>query len=86
MLKEEIIKKFIQVFASIPQEQQDALAIELAKMIPADENADVDWNVSWGYNLSKEEVGVSVWLKIVPAIQSKQIMPVIDFLNQCTLY
>jgi hypothetical protein len=45
MLKEEIIKKFAQVFASIPQEQQNALAIELAKMIPADENADADWKI-----------------------------------------
>ena len=48
MLKEEIIKKFTEVLASIPQEQQEALASELAKMIPASSEADVDWGVGWG--------------------------------------
>jgi len=70
MLKETIIKKFRQILASVPAEQQNALAVELAKMIPTDESADVDWSVGWGYDTSKDEIGVGISLKIVPATQS----------------
>jgi hypothetical protein len=71
MLKETIIAKFTQVLAAIPQAQQDALAVELAKMIPATPDADVDWSVSWGYYMEKDEVGVTISLKIVPARESE---------------
>jgi hypothetical protein len=81
MLKENIIKKFTQVFASTPQEQQNALATELAKMTPASAEADVDWSVGWGYDTDKDEVGVTISLKIVLAKQSEQEMGLIDLLT-----
>ncbi|MCU0394182.1 MAG: hypothetical protein MUE81_23985 [Thermoflexibacter sp.] len=80
MLKENIIKKFTQVFASIPQDQQNALATELAKMIPATPDADVDWGVSWGYYIDKAEVNVGISLKICPAIHSEKEKTLTDLL------
>jgi len=78
MLKENIIDKFRQIFACVPAEQQNTLATELAKMIPTDESADVDWSVGSGYDLDKDEVGVTVSLKIVPARQSQQEITLMD--------
>jgi hypothetical protein len=81
MLKERIIEKFTQILAAIPAEQQAALAAELAKMMPANGQADVDWRVGWGYDIDKDEVGVGISLKIVPATPSTQAIPLIDLLT-----
>jgi hypothetical protein len=81
MLKETIIAKFTQVLAAIPQAQQDALAVELAKMTPATPDADVDWGIGRGYNTEKDELDVGISLKIVPAKSSMQEIPLLNLIS-----
>jgi hypothetical protein len=66
MLKETIIAKFTQVLAAIPQAQQDALAVELAKMIPATPDADVDWRIGSGYDQEEKLIRINFSAKITP--------------------
>lgn len=73
MLKERIIEKFIQVLASVPAEQQAALATELAKMMPANEQADVDWRVGSGYDEETKIIKISFSAKINPILIQKYV-------------
>jgi hypothetical protein len=86
MLKEDIIKKFTQVLASVPQEQQDALAVELAKMIPATSEADVDWRIGSGYDQEEKLIRINFSAKVTPIKieQSIDLFSAIALFIDCT--
>jgi hypothetical protein len=73
MLKERIIEKFTQILAAIPAEQQAALAAELAKMMPANEQADVDWRVGSGYDEEAKMIRISFSAKVNPILIQKYV-------------
>jgi hypothetical protein len=86
MLEERIIKKFTQILASIPTAQQEALATELAKMIPTDENTQVDWSIGSGYDEESQLMKISFSAKVNPSLIQKNLslLPALALLIGCT--
>jgi hypothetical protein len=68
-----ILEKFEQILAHISQEEKQKLASELAKIVPATSEAEVDWRVGWGYLTTTDEIQVDISMKIAPAVQSNSL-------------
>lgn len=63
--------KFAQIFANVAPEKAEALAKELAKIVPAMPEAEIDWRVGWGYLVATDEIQIDISIKGTPAIQSE---------------
>jgi hypothetical protein len=50
---------------------KETIIAKFTQVLAAIPQADVDWSVSWGYYMEKDEVGVTISLKIVPARESE---------------
>jgi len=72
MNKQNILQKFGQVLAYIPQEEQEKLAKELSKIIPQSAKSLLDWRATWAYNFDVNQIEVKFHIKVQSFYHSKE--------------
>lgn len=78
---ENLASKFDKIISQLTQDQQNKLALELAKVVPMPDS-EIDWRVGWGYLTVTDEIKIEIALKISFAQQSESILTCNQFFKQ----